>query len=139
MPARKSSSRSPEPRLISPDLLREIPLPAYEADSDKAARGKLLVVAGSRRLPGAAVLASRAAFRVGVGNVRLATVESVATQIGILMPELMVVPLPETPAGTLSLSALPLLEQQYGSCHAIVLGPGLDESPKHAHVSRSMV
>jgi ADP-dependent NAD(P)H-hydrate dehydratase len=139
MPSRKSPSPESEPLLISPDRLRELPLPTYATSSDKAARGKLLIVAGSRRLPGAAVLASRAAFRVGVGNVRLATVESIATHIGILMPELMVVPLPETPAGTLSLSALPLVEQQYASCHAVVVGPGLDESPETEQVSRQIV
>ncbi len=128
-----------QPDLISPDFLRALPLPQYGAESDKKARGKLLIIAGSARLPGAAVLACRAAFRVGVGNVRLATVERIAMHVGIAIPELLVVPLPETSAGTIAAAALPLLEQQYASCDAAVIGPGLDDSDETAQVARQVV
>lgn len=113
---------------ISLEKLKSLPLPEYSDEAHKADYGKLLLIAGSKRLPGAAILAARAALRVGVGTVRLAAPESVATAIGIAIPELMVIPLPETSSGTLALGANSILQQQYESCDAAVLGPGLDEN-----------
>ena len=113
---------------ISLEKLKGLPLPEYSDDANKADYGKLLLIAGSARLPGAAILAARAALRAGVGTVRLAAPESVATAIGIAVPELMVIPLPQTSSGTIALGASAILQQQYESCDAAVLGPGLDES-----------
>ncbi|MBQ6453869.1 MAG: bifunctional ADP-dependent NAD(P)H-hydrate dehydratase/NAD(P)H-hydrate epimerase, partial [Coriobacteriales bacterium] len=57
--------------------LRELlPLPA--ADANKYSRGKLLVVGGSTRYPGAAILAAKAAARSGAGYVTLAVPEDIA-------------------------------------------------------------
>ena len=114
-------------RVITPELLAAMPLPDYGAAADKADRGKLLVIAGSRRLPGAAILVARAALRTGCGTVRVAAPASVAMPIGVALPELMVLPLPETPAGTIALEALDEIEAQYEACSAMVFGPGLDE------------
>jgi hydroxyethylthiazole kinase-like uncharacterized protein yjeF len=126
-------------RVISPDLLRGMPLPDYATDADKTDRGKLLVVAGSRRLPGGAILAARAALRVGCGTVRVAAPESVAVQIGIALPELMVLPLPETDRGTIALEALELLREQEEPCSAAVIGPGLDAHDETDELARRFV
>ena len=110
---------------INFDLLRTMPLPNFSDESDtitKATRGKLLIVAGSARLPGAAILAARAALRAGCGTVRVAAPENVAMAIGIAVPELMVLPLPAK-----AKDALPLLEAQIEPCDAVVIGPGLDD------------
>jgi hydroxyethylthiazole kinase-like uncharacterized protein yjeF len=129
----------PEACLIEPALQRELPLPAYSATASKADRGKLLLVAGSRRLPGAALLAARAALRTGAGTVRLAAPAGVALALGIAFPELMVLPLPETPAGTTALAALDTIEAQYGAVDAAVVGPGLDEHGETLELARRMV
>jgi ADP-dependent NAD(P)H-hydrate dehydratase len=63
--------RAAVPRLISPTLLADLPLPSYIEDTNKTARGKLLVIAGARRLPGVTLLACRAAFRAGAGTVAM--------------------------------------------------------------------
>src|SRR3954454_8937524 len=112
-------------KLIDRALLAEIPLPEHGREASKADRGKLLIVAGSRGLPGAAILAARAALRVGCGTVRVAAPRSVAVAVGVAVPELMVLPLPETVAGTLSEAALPFLEEQHEPCDAAAIGPGL--------------
>ena len=106
-----------------------MPLPQYDDDAHKATRGKLLIIAGSQRLPGAAILAARAALRAGCGTVRVAAPQSVALAIGIAVPELMVLPLPEKD-GHISQYALPQLQDQIGPCDAVVIGPGLDENPE---------
>src|SRR5207302_11482826 len=81
---------------ISPRVLARMPLPDYGATASKVDRGKLLLVAGSTRLPGAALLAALAALRVGCGTVRLAAPERIALHLGVAQPELMVIPLPES-------------------------------------------
>jgi ADP-dependent NAD(P)H-hydrate dehydratase len=58
-------------------------LPPLSDEADKEARGRVLVIAGSREIPGAAVLAATAALRVGAGKLAIATGESVATADGV--------------------------------------------------------
>jgi hydroxyethylthiazole kinase-like uncharacterized protein yjeF len=126
-PAASGSGPIPSrpPRGIDGPLLAELPLPEHGREASKADRGKLLIVAGSTSLPGAAILAARAALRVGCGTVRVAAPRSVAVAIGVALPELMVLPLPETAAGTLAEAGVPHLEEQWESCDAAVIGPGL--------------
>lgn len=119
--------RHQTPKLIDLSLLRSMPLPRPDPEKGKAGRGKLLLVAGSPCLPGAAILAARAALRVGCGTVRLAAPASIATIIGVAVPELMVVPLPES--ATDSEAALDILEGQGEACDAAVIGPGLPDDP----------
>ena len=124
---------------ISPKLLERFPLPSYAPDADKKTRGKLLVIAGSRRLPGAALLVARAALRTGCGNVRIAAPESIAIHLGFALPELMVVPLAETRDGSISPIAIPTIERQYDACDAAVIGPGIDETAETDAFARHVV
>ena len=48
------------------------PLPPV-VDGDKETKGRLLVIAGSRDVPGAALLTATAAMRAGAGKLRIAT------------------------------------------------------------------
>lgn len=144
MPSRRTvrphdSRTTREPTLIEPDLLRTMPLPAYGAESAKHDRGKLLIIAGSRRLPGPAILAARAALRAGCGTVRVAAPDPVAVPIGVALPELMVVPLPASADGALLPAALPLIQAQYGACQAAVIGPGLGDDPGTGGLIRRVV
>jgi len=74
--------------------LVEFPLPAH-GDGDKDDHGRLFILAGSRQVPGAALLAARSALRSGAGKIRIGTVESVATAMALQTPEALVVPLEE--------------------------------------------
>ncbi len=126
-------------RIVTTELLKTLPLVEHGDGASKADRGKLLIVAGSPRLPGTAILAARAALRVGCGTVRVAAPASVATLIGIVVPELMVLPLPETSSGTPSLAALGLLQEQYESCDAAVVGPGMGDHEDTDRLARRLV
>ncbi|QEH35865.1 Bifunctional NAD(P)H-hydrate repair enzyme Nnr [Aquisphaera giovannonii] len=112
-------------KVLDRTRLAELPLPEHGGEASKADKGKLLIVAGSASLPGAAILAARAALRVGCGTVRVASPRCVAVAIGVAVPELMVLALPETDAGTAAEDALKVLEEQYERCQAAVIGPGL--------------
>jgi ADP-dependent NAD(P)H-hydrate dehydratase len=79
------------PAALDADLLRSFPLPPLSEDGDKEMRGRALVIAGSREVPGAAILAAVAALRAGAGKLQIATEESVAVAIGVAVPEARVV------------------------------------------------
>ncbi|MGC8763850.1 MAG: NAD(P)H-hydrate dehydratase [Acidobacteriota bacterium] len=94
-------------------------------EAHKGDTGRILVIAGSRGKSGAAVLAARGALRAGAGLVTVATPASVQPVVAASLPEAMTLPLPETPAGTLSMDGLtPLLGFAEG-IQAAALGPGL--------------
>ena len=86
-------------RPLDRNLLQDHPLPPV-IDGGKESKGRILVIAGSPQVPGAALLAATAAMRAGAGKLKIATVESAAMPIGIAMPEAMVVGLPEAADGS---------------------------------------
>jgi hydroxyethylthiazole kinase-like uncharacterized protein yjeF len=107
--------------------LRAHPLPPV-IDGDKETKGRVLVIAGSREVPGAALLTATAAMRAGAGKLRIATVESIAVPVGLAMPEAMVIGFPEEDEGGFARSAVKQLAEQAGKVDAVVAGPGLAES-----------
>lgn len=107
--------------------LKAHPLPPV-VDGDKETKGQILIVAGSREVPGAALLTATAAMRAGAGKLRIATGESVAAEIGVAMPEAMVVGLPEDDDGALAMGAADALRAQADDVDAVIAGPGLKES-----------
>jgi ADP-dependent NAD(P)H-hydrate dehydratase len=105
--------------------LRGWPLPALPRAADKEVRGRVLVVAGSREIPGAAVLAATAALRAGAGKLVIATAQSVAAQMAFAVPEARVIALPETPRGAFASEGLALLQDAAKAADAALVGPGL--------------
>jgi hydroxyethylthiazole kinase-like uncharacterized protein yjeF len=103
------------------------PLPPV-IDGGKETKGRLLVVAGSRDVPGAALLAATAAMRAGAGKLRIATVESAATALGIAMPEAMVIGLSEESDGAFGGDAVGRIEALAAEVDAVVAGPGVKRS-----------
>lgn len=115
------------------------PLPPV-IDGDKDSKGKLLIVAGSREVPGAALLAATAAMRAGAGKLRIATGASVAAGLGLEMPEAMVIGLAEDGEGGLAGPAVATLaEQAQEEADAIVAGPGLASSAVGARIAATLL
>jgi ADP-dependent NAD(P)H-hydrate dehydratase len=113
---------------ITSEFLSRIPLPQPAEDGDKDQRGRVLVIAGSASVPGAAVLAATAALRAGAGKLQIATCQSIATHLGLAVPEALVIGLPETPSGEIDPGASVLLRERIARCDAVLIGPGmLDE------------
>lgn len=113
---------SAQPRMIS-----EIPsLPERPDAMHKGDAGRVLIVAGSRGMSGAALLAALGAIRTGAGLVRVACPASVLPLVASAEPSIMTLPLPETASGTIARSSLdPVLREVHGWAHAVALGPGL--------------
>lgn len=114
-------------RELDASALREWPLPRLGHGADKEERGSVLVVAGSREIPGAALLAGAAAARAGAGKLLLAAPASVAPGIALALPEARVIGLRETADGQLAASAAAQLAGRRGAVDALLVGPGLVE------------
>lgn len=106
-------------------LLESFPLPHHPDDGDKEDRGRLLVIAGSRELPGAALLAGVAGLRAGAGKLQIATAASVATAIAVAVPEARVIPHEETEEGCIAEVAIDGLIGYAQAAQAVAIGCGL--------------
>ncbi len=106
-------------------------LPSRTPASHKGSYGRVLVVAGSTGMTGAAALASEAALRVGAGLVTLAIPNSLNPILEVKLSEVMTLPLPETEEGSLAVSAsTPILEFAEKTKSVIAIGPGLSQHPE---------
>ena len=106
-------------------------MPPRPPSSHKGSYGRVLVVAGSTGMTGAAALASEAALRAGAGLVTLATPKHLNPILEGLLPEVMTLPLPETDAGSLSVSATSaILEFAVKTKSILAIGPGLSQHPE---------
>ncbi|MBG9389671.1 NAD(P)H-hydrate dehydratase [Caenimonas aquaedulcis] len=107
--------------------LRDWPLPALTGDADKESRGRVVVIGGSREIPGAALLAATAALRAGAGKLVIATAQSAAAAMVMAMPEARIIGLPETPAGGLTPEGVDALEDVVTAADAVLVGPGFSD------------
>lgn len=102
-------------------------LPKRPAYSNKGSFGKVLVVAGSKNMSGAAYLSALAAYRTGAGLVKVFTVEENRTILQTGLPEAIITTYDaqEADAGTKEFKELLVKQCEWAT--AIVLGPGLGQ------------
>lgn len=114
-------------------------LPRLSPDSHKNTRGRVLVVAGSRAYPGAAVLAASGAQRAGAGYVMVVVPESIVPIVQTQLASVIVRGLPEDASGAFADEAGSMALNLAEESDAVVLGPGLTTEPGAARVARSIV
>lgn len=107
---------------VTSAVLRDWPLPGVRGGKEQ--RGRVLVVGGSDRTPGAVLLAGEAAMRSGAGKLQIATTSGVAPALAVAMPEAMVRPLPKAASGDIDPSCADDLLELAEGCSAVLLGPG---------------
>jgi ADP-dependent NAD(P)H-hydrate dehydratase len=110
-------------------LVTELPrLTTRALDSNKGTYGRVLVVAGSRGMSGAAVLCGSAALRGGAGLVHVAVPSEVLPIVAAGNPCYMTAPLAQDADGRLDLSAEPDLLGLASANNVVAIGPGLGHS-----------
>ena len=109
-------------------------------DSNKGDFGHVLILAGSPRFSGAAVLAAEAALRSGAGLVTLGIPEALNNAVIKIKPkEVMTLPLPQTADGTLSLRALNNIKALLKNIDVLLVGPGLGTNRSTQSLVRKVI
>ncbi len=116
------------------ELLRPRKHDAYKYDF-----GKILIIAGSRGMSGAAFLTAKAALRVGAGLVKVAIPKSVAHVIENALPEAMTLRMDETRDGTLSLATKDSLSDYIHWADALAIGPGISQQTETLELITELV
>jgi ADP-dependent NAD(P)H-hydrate dehydratase len=111
------------------EIVRDVPkLPPRPVEGHKGTFGRVLVVAGSIGMTGAAALVGRAALRAGAGLVRVATAKSALPIVASIEPSYTTLPLPEDAAGRISSKAINAILNAAEENDAVAIGPGLGQS-----------
>ena len=101
-----------------------------KSNTHKGSYGRVLVLAGSPGMTGAAYLCSKAALRSGSGIVTLGVPESLNPVMEVKLTCVMTRPLPETKASTLSNKARNEIMKLCEVHDVVALGPGLSQQPE---------
>ena len=122
------------------EIVTNLPfLPARPADSNKGQFGRILVVAGSRGMTGAAILCGRAALRGGAGLVKVAVPRDVLAIVAAGDPCYMTVPLIQDVEGRLDFTALAEIFALEQTQDAMAVGPGLGRSTEIARMLPELI
>ena len=115
-------------------------IPRRPPSSHKGSYGRVLVVAGSTGMTGAAALASEAALRAGAGLVTLAIPKHLNPILEGLLPEVMTLPLAKTDTGSLAASATStILEFAEKTKSILAIGPGLSQHPETVSLVHQLI
>lgn len=118
----------------------ELPkLPVRRRETHKGELGRVLVIAGSRGMVGAACLAGDAALRSGAGLVRIAVPECVWDTAAGKVTCAMTAGFPDTVDGTFAADAVGPLTDACTWADVVALGPGLGRTPDARQVVRGLV
>ncbi|HEV2953029.1 MAG TPA: NAD(P)H-hydrate dehydratase [Candidatus Dormibacteraeota bacterium] len=113
---------------FTPELLPAPPavlLPDRPLDGHKGTFGKVVVVAGSLGMTGAAYLAATGAARSGAGLIDLLVAESIYPILAAKCTEVMATPVPEVAPGAVGRVSHDAILRHMESARAAVVGPGL--------------
>ncbi|MGN0505342.1 MAG: NAD(P)H-hydrate dehydratase [Lachnospiraceae bacterium] len=99
-------------------------LPVRRKDSHKGSYGKVLVIAGSKNMSGAAYFATAAAYRMGTGLVRVVTAQENREILQRQLPEAILTTY-ETIDGSLTAESIEEVKEAVAWASVILIGPGL--------------
>lgn len=109
--------------------LTELPPPPLRpAEAHKGTFGRVLILAGSPGMSGAAVLAGRGALRGGAGLVYIASPASVVPIIAASEPGYLIVSLSESPASGIDRDGRSIALARSQEMSALAVGPGCGRS-----------
>ncbi len=105
---------------LSREDVRRI-LPQKDVNSNKGTNGRVLIIAGSEEMCGAAYLSAAAAYRAGAGLVKIFTPAANRTALSILLPEALITTYDEA-------DAMKRLKESLEWATSAAIGPGLGKS-----------
>ncbi len=109
----------------SPEEIKAL-LPKNPFDSNKGTYGKALIIAGSRKMPGACIIATKGALNSGAGLTFSAFPDVIYNTVTSHLTECVFRPLPAGQNGGFSEAAADEIIPQLSSFNAVAAGPGTD-------------
>lgn len=137
MPEIAVTSQNPQINVTDAEFVRSL-LPPRRNNSQKGDYGRLLIIAGSRGMSGAAYLAAEAAKRSGAGLVTLACCESISGALEAKTTEVMTLSVDDED-GHIAASAAERIAPYADRAAAVLIGPGLGRSEAASSVVRSVL
>lgn len=107
------------PQLMEKDDIRGL-MPERPVEGHKGTFGKVLMVAGSQGMAGAAYLSAVSSYRAGSGLVKMAIPQTIINPLSILLPEAVLASLPEDDT-----TLLKHIKRLIADADAVLVGPGL--------------
>lgn len=95
------------------------------ARTEKRAQGRLLIVGGSRGMPGAVVMNTEAALRAGAGLVTVAAPEAIHARAALELPEAMWIPVKSGRSGAPAARLPGTAARPADTADAVLIGSGL--------------
>lgn len=114
------------------DETPELLLPKRKADSNKGTYGKVLVIAGSKNMSGAAFFAGAAAYRMGAGLVRILTTDDNREVLQKQLPEAVLTTYSLNENGGIAEESIEAAKFAVEWADVILIGPGLGQSQASA-------
>lgn len=116
-------------KTLTPQIISSF-MPPRPAQSHKGSFGRVLAVCGSRRMSGAGMLCAASALKAGAGLVTLALPQEMQPAVAAASPEVMTLPLAQTPQGLISLQAVAVLLDFISRFRpdVLLIGPGLGDA-----------
>ncbi|MGN1098324.1 MAG: NAD(P)H-hydrate dehydratase, partial [Clostridia bacterium] len=122
IPVTWSEILSAQPTPLIPETVAPL-LPRRPRLSHKGTFGRLVMIAGSRGMMGAAAIAARAAQRSGCGLVIMVCEKGMENTVNIMVPEAVVIPVEEY-----NLASSPRLSEAISGAGAVLIGCGSGKS-----------
>lgn len=138
LPAVLVEKEAPRRYLLTDECVKRW-LPPRPASAHKGNFGRVLIIAGSRGMTGAACLTGAAALRSGAGLVTVAVPETLHDIMEGKLTEAMTVPLPDTGDGSLSAEARSRILSLLENMDALAIGPGLSLAPETISLVRELL
>jgi len=124
--------------LVDNEVLRRF-IPWRAPNLHKGAFGRILIIAGSTGMTGAAAMAATSALRAGAGLVYLAIPEHLNPILEAKCTEAITIPVPQTENGSISLKAYTKIMDEIKKVDVVAIGPGMSQHPETQKLVRKVV
>ncbi len=114
-------------------------LPGRPGDAHKGSFGRVLIVAGSPGMTGAAALAAESALKAGAGLIYLAAPVSICPTLEAKLIEVITIALAEKEPGLIDLQAAAEIIKKAEQCDVLCIGPGLNPAGDSGELMREII
>jgi len=108
-------------QLLTKEIIKDIYLPVSKF-AHKGNHGLGMLIAGSRYMPGAALLSAKAALRSGLGKLMVYAPDTVLDKVSLFVPEAILL-------GDPNPNCFSTYPHEIYHCNALAVGPGLGKDP----------